>query len=438
MNSFGPRRSWQNHPSGAQPDLARRAVIGGGVLTLVLVLGSFVTGFWGSGTPAVEPPAATSSAAALGTDLEPSGKSKKSDSDSDDDKGGSKGSKGSKSDKGKSDKSDKSDSDSDDDSDDSKDSKGSGRSGKKHGSSSSLSSSDGAGVLAGLGDAFSPAGGSSLGSVGGSGSRVLPPNFSVPTRRTSAGLGGLSGSSGAAGGGASSGSDPGFGSDSSASTGTGRATDVNRPSAGLGGGYARSASGSTTCTTVVGDRAGLDRALQNAGPDDVVCMRAGARAASGTGGLVGGSGGLSSSAGGLSGGAGGLPAGFGGAATDAGRTSPYVGRSDSGSHTITSHVGPGQSTGNISLGSGSGGDGKCTQEVTDSAGFERALRGARDGDKVCIGVGDLGVRLEVGKGGASGLSIQIAGLGALSSRGLRIQTDDVQAEHNNIGRINTN
>jgi hypothetical protein len=107
----------------------------------------------------------------------------------------------------------------------------------------------------------------------------------------------------------------------------------------------------------------------------------------------------------------------------------------SGSRGTSSYVGPGQSSGNISL--GSGGDGRCTQEVTDSAGFERALKGARDGDKVCIGVGDLGVRLEIGKGGASGLSIQIAGLGALSSKGIKVQTDDIQAEHNNIGRITT-
>jgi hypothetical protein len=181
----------------------------------------------------------------------------------------------------------------------------------------------------------------------------------------------------------------------------------------------------------------MDRELQNAGPDDVVCLRAGSRASTGAGGLTGGSRGVSG------GGSGRLPGGFAGSTSDAGRpsgTGPTVVRSSGpGSRSISSYVGPGQSSGNISLGSGSGsrGDGNCTQEVTDSAGFERALRGARDGDKVCIGVGDLGVRLEIGKGGASGLSIQIAGLGALSSKGITVQTDDIQAEHNNIGHITT-
>jgi hypothetical protein len=44
--------------------------------------------------------------------------------------------------------------------------------------------------------------------------------------------------------------------------------------------------------------------------------------------------------------------------------------------------------------------------------------------------------LEVSKGGVSGLSIQIAGLGELASKGFSVQADNVQAEHNNIGRVN--
>jgi len=414
MTSFGPRRSPRMHPPGAQPDLARRAVAGGGVLTLVLVVLAYVTGFWGGTVPAADPPAATSAAASLGSELEPaksgggrsgSDSDSHSDEDSDSDRSGSDSGKSGKSGdsggSGKSGKSGKS---------------GSGKSGKKHGSASSSSTSsspssspsssgDGAGVLAGLGDAFSPGGGTSTSFGGGSSSRVLPPNFSVPTRRPAAG------SLGPVGRGANPDSDPDSDSHSD-------------PPGGDGGGYTRPARSSTTCTTMVSDRAALDRELRDIGPEDVVCVRGG------------------SAAGGLSGRSAGLPDGFGSGITDADRTtSPSVARSSaSGSRGTPSYVGPGRSSGNITLGPVNGsGDraGRCTREVTDSAGFERALKDARDGDKVCIGVGDLGVRLEVGKGGASGLSIQIAGLGALSSKGLTVQTDAVQAEHNNIGRITT-
>jgi len=413
MNSFGPRRSWQNHPPSAQPDLARRAVIGGGALALVLVVLAIAAGFWGGGSSSSDPPLATSSAAALGSDLEPaksgsdksdSGKSGKSDSGK---SGKSDSGKSGKSDSGKSDSGKskgKSDSDSDGDSSGSSDTGDSGKSGKKHGSSSSSSSSSsdsgGSGVLAGLGDSFSPGEGSS--------SRVLPPNFSVPSRRSPTGLNRLPGTA--------TSTDAGFGSSSDSKD----RGDSTQSTGSAGGGYARRAGGSTTCTTVVSDRAGLDRELQSAGPDEVVCIRGSSRASSGSGGL---------------------PGGFGRSVSDPGRTSPYVTRTSgpSGSRTTSSYVGPGQSSGSISLGSGpgsgSGDGGKCTQEVTDSAGFERALKGARDGDKVCVGVGDLGVRLEVSKGGISGLSIQIAGLGALSSEGFTVQADDVQAEHNNIGRV---
>src|SRR5882757_7445964 len=110
MNSLGPRRSWQNHPPSVQPDLAKRAVIGGGVLTLVLVLLAFVTGFWGGGPPSAGPSLATSSAAALGTDLEPAKCSGKCGSDSDSGKSDEPDSgKSDESDSGKSGKSGKSD-----------------------------------------------------------------------------------------------------------------------------------------------------------------------------------------------------------------------------------------------------------------------------------------------------------------------------------------
>ncbi len=150
------------------------------------------------------------------------------------------------------------------------------------------------------------------------------------------------------------------------STSTTSASDESSSDAGTSS--TASAAGKS-CTKIASDEAGLNRILQTAGVDDVICYRGKSATSGSTGAMQGGP--------------------------------------------------PGAATPQ---------QGNCTKQVTDASGLTQAISAGKGGDRICV-KGDLSsARLNIKKGGTAGSPLTVIGDGTTKVKGITVAASNVHVE----------